>query len=319
MITTSAKNWLPVASALSDFWEEGAGPTASDLEKALGFAGVDYAQVKASSRQATVANALKSVPASDKREVVNQLLNLLSAKSLLEPRKTETLRNTLEKVGGKLHDDGFVEWPDTNGQPQTDTQSARMSIPATLPFPGGVGSTPDEKPWGPSVSALIDVLTELPAAAAPLTGPRRSNKQSIQVWDEYDVQDFMEMAIRMLYEDVRPEENGPSYAGGSNRIDFLIKDDHVLVEAKVAYKNHGAKKIRDELILDIAHYASSRPGIQDLVCVIYDLDGSLDNPKGFKKDLEKLKINSLRVHIVAETWPFSARPPASSADTSAAG
>lgn len=150
------------------------------------------------------------------------------------------------------------------------------------------------------------MLEEVPAAAIPLTNHRRKGKDSVKVSDEYDVQDFIHMALKMLYKDVRAEEYQPSYAGVNSRVDFFIKQEQVVVEAKVAYKYHANKKVGDELIIDIARY-SKRPGLKDLVCVVYDLDGSLTNPVGFAKDLEETPSGSLRVHVVATPWPFSTR------------
>ncbi|MCP1415647.1 hypothetical protein J3D46_004989 [Paenarthrobacter sp. A20] len=137
----------------------------------------------------------------------------------------------------------------------------------------------------------------------------------VEVWDEYDVQDFIQMALSMLYKDVRAEEVQPSYAGVSPRVDFFIKQEQVVVEAKIAYKNHANRAVSDELLLDIVRY-SKRPGVKDLVCVVYDLDGSLKNPTGFEDDLKGHGVADLRVHVVATIWPFNARPPVGPASES---
>jgi hypothetical protein len=117
------------------------------------------------------------------------------------------------------------------------------------------------------------------------------------------------MALSMLYKDVRAEEVQPSYAGVSPRVDFFIKREQVVVEAKIAYRNHANRAVSDELLLDIVRY-SKRQGVKDLVCVVYDLDGSLKNPTGFEDDIKEHGLPDLRVHVVATIWPFSARPPA---------
>lgn len=50
---------------------------------------------------------------------------------------------------------------------------------------------------------------------------RHSNRATLEVEDEYDVQDLLHALFQLYFDDIRPEEWTPSYAGGSRRIDFL--------------------------------------------------------------------------------------------------
>lgn len=61
---------------------------------------------------------------------------------------------------------------------------------------------------------------------------RRRGRPEFRVEDEYDLQDLVESLLRFLYNDVRPEERTPSYAGSSSVMDFLLRDDGVAVEVK---------------------------------------------------------------------------------------
>jgi len=51
---------------------------------------------------------------------------------------------------------------------------------------------------------------------------RHDNRETLHVADEYDVQDLLHALLRLYFEDIRPEEYTPSYAGGSSRMDFLL-------------------------------------------------------------------------------------------------
>src|SRR6185312_15031254 len=52
---------------------------------------------------------------------------------------------------------------------------------------------------------------------------RYNSRAPLLIDDEYDVQDLMNSLLRINFEDVRKEDYVPSYAGGSTRVDFLLK------------------------------------------------------------------------------------------------
>jgi hypothetical protein len=115
---------------------------------------------------------------------------------------------------------------------------------------------------------------------------RRSGKDPVSINDEYDVQYVFAALLETRFEDIRPEEPGPSFAGGSSRVDFLLKNESVLVEMKMTRSGLTDKKLGEELIVDIAHY-KQRPDCKALVCFVYDPDHRLTNPNGIENDLSK--------------------------------
>ena len=64
--------------------------------------------------------------------------------------------------------------------------------------------------------------------------------------DEYDVQDLMHAILRLHFDDVRPEEWTPSYAGKSSRIDFLLPGERTIIEVKMTRHGLGQKEVADE-------------------------------------------------------------------------
>lgn len=91
---------------------------------------------------------------------------------------------------------------------------------------------------------------------------------------------------RIWFDDIRKEEWTPSYAGGSSRVDFLLKQERLVVEVKKARHGLGAKELGEELIVDIARY-KVHPDCARLLCLIYDPDSLIRNPKGLEIDLSK--------------------------------
>ncbi|MEJ0090741.1 MAG: hypothetical protein WDM80_13485 [Limisphaerales bacterium] len=115
---------------------------------------------------------------------------------------------------------------------------------------------------------------------------RHADRDSLIISDEYDVQDLLHALLRINFDDIRPEENTPSYAGGSSRVDFLLKKEKIIVEAKFATAKLKDKQIGEELMVDIQRY-QSHPDCETLICFVYDPGGFLKNPVGLANDLSK--------------------------------
>lgn len=113
---------------------------------------------------------------------------------------------------------------------------------------------------------------------------RYDSRATLDVSDEYDVQDLLHALLVLHFEDIRPEEYTPSYAGGSSRMDFLLKRERLVIEVKRTRASLSPKVLGGELIEDIARY-ESHPDCGELVCFVYDPEGRLPNPRGIETDL----------------------------------
>ena len=98
---------------------------------------------------------------------------------------------------------------------------------------------------------------------------RHDSRSTIEIKDEHDVQDLLHALLSVDFEDIRPEEWTPSYAGSSTRVDFLLKQEKIIIEVKIARKRLKDKDIGEQLILDIAHY-KTHPDCKQLYCFVYD-------------------------------------------------
>lgn len=142
---------------------------------------------------------------------------------------------------------------------------------------------------GPTKPAGVDelllvLLKGLRRAMHPLTH-RRKGAQALSFSTEYDVQDLLHASLRPWVADIRPEEFTPSYAGSSTRMDFLLPKHKTVIELKFVRDRGHARKIGDELIVDIDHY-QRHPECSYLWCVVFDQEHYLPNAEGLRNDLE---------------------------------
>lgn len=128
---------------------------------------------------------------------------------------------------------------------------------------------------------------------------RHDARATIQISDEYDVQDLFRSLLKLFFDDVRSEEASLSYAGGSSRIDYLLKSEQVVIELKKTRPTLKAREVRDQLLIDISAYRV-HPDCKTLVAFVYDPDMYLDNPTALENDLSRITDGMLVKVIVAQ-------------------
>lgn len=133
------------------------------------------------------------------------------------------------------------------------------------------------------VDALEQIVLRFHAVAVQLRD-RHSERPTLDLEDEYDVQDLLHALLRLHFDDVRPEEYVPSYAGSASRTDFLLPQINTIIEVKKTRQGLNAKAIGEQLIIDIARY-KKHPQCQRLYCFVYDPEGRIANPVGIENDL----------------------------------
>jgi hypothetical protein len=141
-----------------------------------------------------------------------------------------------------------------------------------------------------SIDELLGIAVRgLPRAMLPLS-TRRKGVTALSFRSEYDVQDLLHALLRPWVSDIRAEEFAPSYAGSNTRMDFLLPAHGIVVETKMVRDAAHAKKVGQELIIDIAHYGA-HPKCETLWCVVYDPDRLIPNVGGLMSDLEGVHEN----------------------------
>jgi hypothetical protein len=129
------------------------------------------------------------------------------------------------------------------------------------------------------------LLRRFHSAARPLK-QRHDKRPSFLIEDEYDVQDLLHALLRGLFDDIRPEESSPSYAGGASRLDFLLKAEQIVIETKMASDKLRDKQIGEQLMIDIQRY-HAHPDCKHLICFVYDPHEHIKNPHGLEADLTR--------------------------------
>lgn len=125
---------------------------------------------------------------------------------------------------------------------------------------------------------------------------RHAGRATLSIEDEYDVQDLLHALLRMHFDDVRPEEVSPSYAGRSSRLDFLLKKERIVIEVKRTRPSMRAGELGEQLIIDRARY-EQHPDCDTLVCFVYDPEARIGNPAGIAHDLEQ-NSGRLKVRVI---------------------
>lgn len=206
--------------------------------------------------------------------VLEEFMDLTPTQGTLEYDKWKEKRERVERV---LEENGLRYYRFGRVLPQGDGQelNPRDTNPQSQPA--------SSKPA--NVEELLEVMVRgLRRGMHPLTH-RRKGIQPLSFGSEYDVQDLLHALLRPWINDIRPEEFTPSYAGSSTRMDFLLPAHRLVIETKVVRDRAHAKRVGDELIIDIEHYRR-HPQCSVLWCVVYDPDHLITNAEGLKKDLQ---------------------------------
>ena len=120
---------------------------------------------------------------------------------------------------------------------------------------------------------------------------RHAKRETLIINDEYDVQDLLHGILKLHFDDVRPEDSTPKYAGGNSRIDFVLNEHNIAIEVKKTRNNLKDKEIGEELLIDIARYQQSHSKVKLLICFVYDPEGLIINPIGLENDLNDTPSN----------------------------
>ena len=136
----------------------------------------------------------------------------------------------------------------------------------------------------PTPSSLIERICERFHSVARQLRLRRTGRPVLDIDDEYDVQYLVHALLVLDFEDIRPEEWTPSYAGGASRMDFLLKNEEIVLEVKRTRSGLDAKALGEQLIVDCQKY-KTHPHCKTLFCFAYDPEGRIANPRGIERDL----------------------------------
>ena len=156
----------------------------------------------------------------------------------------------------------------------------------------------DSSSGEPTIKDLENILNKFTKVARQLN-TRHDDRDTLTISDEYDVQDLLHALLLLHFDDVRAEEWTPSYAGGCERMDFLLKDLQTVIGVKKTRPKMTMKSLGEELIIDIEKY-KVHPDCKQLYCFVYDPDYILGNPNAIRNDLEKSHEGFVKIFIRPE-------------------
>lgn len=185
-----------------------------------------------------------------------------------------------------------------HSDPEIDNRDMRKKLDAALAYLDSV--VPLSSPADDVGSAqAFNVCNRFGEVARQLRSHRKDHPPLL-LNDEYDVQYLLHALLKVHFDDVRPEERTPSYAGSSTTMDFLLPDEKIVIEVKFARDAKDTKRLGDEIIIDIPHY-DTHPDCERMFVLIYDPERVLKNPVGWVKDLEQqeFKGNPIQVFVAS--------------------
>jgi hypothetical protein len=196
--------------------------------------------------------------------------------------RTQTLACLVALLGdGHVYVENFKEQVERGYQGSVKSglgilKAAKEDIEA-----GNLAKGPEQSPL-----LLIEQICSRFHLVARQLRSRHGGRATLDVQDEYDVQDLMHALLSLHFVDVRPEEYTPSYAGKASRMDFLLKQESIVIELKMTRAGLGPKELSTQLIEDIERY-KAHPDCQALVCFVHDPAGLIPNPRGIEADLKR--------------------------------
>ena len=150
-----------------------------------------------------------------------------------------------------------------------------------------------------SAAATLDTLRRM-CARFPLVARqlrlRKEYRPTLEITDEYDLQDLFYALLRLQFDEVGTEEWAPAYTNGERRTSYLLDWDQTVVVVKQTRSGLTTRDIAEQIAADKAHF-SSRPNGTSLVCFIYDPDGRVGNPRGLEADLSTVS-DTYKVEVI---------------------
>ena len=115
------------------------------------------------------------------------------------------------------------------------------------------------------VEASLDCFSDLALAFSQ----RRKGKTTIEVEDEYDIQDILYVALKPSFPDLEREEPTPKDLGSNKRIDLVSASHKIVIELKIVRDKEHAHDVFDEIKIDVQSY-HTHPACKELIFFIYD-------------------------------------------------
>ncbi len=177
--------------------------------------------------------------------------------------------------------------PVSTSVPRTDTPQSSAVPPS--PPPSVMSQPPAEVRSAPSTSEsdplqlLRKVCLRFHAVARQLR-LRKDYRPTLEVEDEYDLQDMLCALLKLEFDEVGTDEWTPPYTGGASRTTLFLNKDQIAVVAKKTRSGLSAKELADQVTAD-SSYFRAQDKCSTLFIFIYDPEGRIGSPKRLETNL----------------------------------
>ncbi|HEY6084870.1 MAG TPA: hypothetical protein VIU63_05705, partial [Nitrospira sp.] len=171
-----------------------------------------------------------------------------------------------------------ADTPPVNVLPDIKSNSTQEKMSKAAPL-----SFPIEEALGDPCEIVKSLCKRFHMVARQLR-LRGEYRATLDVEDEFDVQDLLHALLRLYFDDIETDEWLPSYSNGAPRTMFLLNDSRLAVSVKKTRTGLNTKDLADQLRVDVEHCRMLKR-CSTLLCFVYDPEGRIGNPRGLESDL----------------------------------
>ncbi|MDF0666783.1 MAG: hypothetical protein P0119_12025 [Nitrospira sp.] len=171
--------------------------------------------------------------------------------------------------------------PSTGGRASQDPSFDMPAINLSRPLLGEsvLDSAPEQDP----LHLIRKVCHRFHTIARQLR-LRRDYRPTLEVDDDYDLQDLLCALLKVEFDEVATEEWIPPYTGGSPRTTLLVNRDQIAVVSKKTRPGLTTKELVEQVAADSAYYGA-QGRCSTLFCFVYDPEGRIGSPKRLETTL----------------------------------
>ncbi|HET7232079.1 MAG TPA: hypothetical protein VFJ16_18880 [Longimicrobium sp.] len=135
---------------------------------------------------------------------------------------------------------------------------------------------------------LLREIIELFPDVATFLRCRTGKRPNFEISAEQDVRDLLYAMLKGILPDAKLEEFTPQHALSSKRVDICIPSMKLLIEVKFVRNRTHARRVADELKIDIESYFP-HPHCDELMVVVWDPNRHITDRRIFIQDLRGLR------------------------------
>ncbi len=185
--------------------------------------------------------------------------------------------------------------PESKSQLQTDRASVMNERPLIPTAPAATRAAPLSEEESHDLLRRLCARFHLVARQLRL---RKEYRPTLEIEDEFDLQDLFYALLRLQFDEVGVEEWSPAYANGTRRTSYLLDREKTIIVVKKTRSGLGPRDLAEQLKADQAHFSGRGEG-RTLFCFIYDPEGRVGNRRGLESDLTSVSDNLTVQPIVA--------------------